>query len=86
MEFRTRLVIRQRNKRAYVAYAGLIIAACALPVYFIPPIQDYYPYVFGVGIAVVIIGAVIAGLLARWMYEREAIVETVVVEERRVTP
>ena len=33
-----------------------------------------------------IIGAVIAGLLARWMYETEAIVETVVVEERRVTP
>jgi aquaporin Z len=33
-----------------------------------------------------IIGAVIAGLLARWMYETEAIVGTVVVEERRVTP
>jgi aquaporin Z len=33
-----------------------------------------------------IIGAVIAGLLAHWMYEREAIVETLVVEERRVTP
>jgi len=33
-----------------------------------------------------IIGAVIAGLLTRWMYEKEAIVETVVVEERRVTP
>ena len=33
-----------------------------------------------------IIGAVIAGLLARWMYETEAIVETIVVEERRVTP
>jgi len=33
-----------------------------------------------------IIGAVIAGLLTRWMYEQEAIVETVVVEERRVTP
>jgi len=32
-----------------------------------------------------IIGAVIAGLLARWMYEHEAIVGTVVVEERRVT-
>jgi aquaporin Z len=30
-----------------------------------------------------IIGALIAGLLARWMYEREAIVGTVVVEERR---
>ena len=33
-----------------------------------------------------IIGAVIAGLLARWMYETEAMVGTVVVEERRVTP
>ena len=33
-----------------------------------------------------IIGAVIAGLLARWMYEPEAIVGTVVVDERRVTP
>jgi aquaporin Z len=33
-----------------------------------------------------IIGAVIAGLLARWMYEPEAIIGTVVVEERRVTP
>ena len=32
-----------------------------------------------------IIGAVIAGLLTRWMYEPEAIVDTVVVEERRVT-
>ena len=32
-----------------------------------------------------IIGAVIAGLLTRWMYETEAIVETVVVEERRFT-
>src|SRR5262245_48619581 len=32
-----------------------------------------------------IIGALIAGLLTRWMYEPEAIVETVVVEERRVS-
>ena len=32
-----------------------------------------------------IIGAVIAGLLTRWMYEPEAIVDTIVVEERRVT-
>ena len=31
-----------------------------------------------------IIGAVIAGLLAHWMYEREAIIETVVVEESRL--
>ena len=33
-----------------------------------------------------IIGAVIAGLVTRWMYEEEAIVDTIVVEERRVTP
>ena len=33
-----------------------------------------------------IIGAVIAGLLAHWIYEQEAIVDTLVVEERRVTP
>jgi aquaporin Z len=33
-----------------------------------------------------IIGAVIAGLLTRWMYEEEKIRETIVVEERRVAP
>ena len=31
-----------------------------------------------------IVGAMVAGALARWMYEREAIVDTIVVEERRV--
>jgi aquaporin Z len=30
-----------------------------------------------------IVGAVIAGLLARWIYEREALIQTVVVEESR---
>jgi len=60
MEFRTKLVIRRRNKRAYIAYAGLVIAASALVVYLIPPIQDYYSYVFGIGIAVVVLGALIA--------------------------
>jgi aquaporin Z len=32
-----------------------------------------------------IVGAVVAGLLARWLYETEGIVETIVVEERRVS-
>lgn len=32
-----------------------------------------------------LIGAIIAGLLTRWMYQREAIIDTVVVEERRVS-
>jgi aquaporin Z len=32
-----------------------------------------------------IAGAMIAGLLTRWMYEQEAILDTIVVEERRVS-
>jgi aquaporin Z len=31
-----------------------------------------------------IVGALVAGALSRWMYEREALIETVVVEEHRV--
>ena len=31
-----------------------------------------------------IVGAIVAGLLARWMYEQEAIVDTTVIEERRL--
>jgi hypothetical protein len=60
MEFRTRLVIRKRNKRAYIAYAGLVIAASSLLLVFIPNADDDIPYVFGGGIAVVVIGALIA--------------------------
>jgi hypothetical protein len=60
MEFRTKIVIRRRNRRAYIAYAGLVIAALSLVLVFIPPAEDYIPYVFGTGIAVVVIGAVIA--------------------------
>jgi len=32
-----------------------------------------------------IVGAVMAGGLSRWMYEQEAIIDTIVVEERRVS-
>jgi hypothetical protein len=60
MEFRTKIVIRRRNRRAYIAYAGLVIAALSLVLVFIPPAEDYIPYVFGTGIAVVVIGALIA--------------------------
>jgi hypothetical protein len=60
MEFQTKIVVRQRNKRAYIAYAGLAIAASSLLLVFIPSMQDYIPYVFGTGIAVVVIGAIIA--------------------------
>jgi len=60
MEFRTEIVISLRNKRAYIAYAGLVIAASSLLLVFIPSLNDYIPYVFGTGIAVVVIGALIA--------------------------
>lgn len=60
MEFRTKLVIRRRNKRAWLAYAGLIIAASSLLLVFIPSLNDYIPYVFGAGIVVLVIGAVVA--------------------------
>ena len=43
-----------------MAYAGLFIAATSLFLVFIPKLSYYIPYVFGTGIAVVIIGAVIA--------------------------
>ena len=60
MEFRTKLVIKRKNKRAYIAYAGLAITAIAVVMALIPAMQDYYAYVFGGGLAVVVIGAVIA--------------------------
>jgi hypothetical protein len=60
MEFRTKIVISRRNKRAYIAYAGLFIAASSLLLVFVPSLHDHIPYVFGTGIAVVVIGAVIA--------------------------
>ena len=60
MEFRAKLVVRRKNKKAYIAYAGLFIAMLSLVMVFIPGLQDYYAYAFGIGLAVVIIGAVIA--------------------------
>ncbi len=60
MQFRTKLVTSRRNKRAYLAYAGLFIAASSLLLVFIPSLNDDIPYVFGTGIGIVIIGAIIA--------------------------
>ena len=54
------MVVSRRNARAYVAYAGMVIAASSLAVAFIPSVSYYYPYVFGVGIAIVVLGAIIA--------------------------
>lgn len=60
MEFRTRTVVRRKNKKAWIAYGGLFIAMSSLILVFIPPLEDYIPWVFGTGIAVVVIGAFIA--------------------------
>jgi hypothetical protein len=60
MEFRTRVVISRRNKRAYIAYAGLVITAASLLLVFIPTLSSYIPYVFGTGVGVIVIGALIA--------------------------
>src|ERR1700743_485989 len=60
MEFRTKLVISRRNKKAYPAYAGLVITASSLVLVFIPSLSYYIPYVFGAGILTVILGALIA--------------------------
>jgi hypothetical protein len=60
MVFHTKLVVSHRNVRAYVAYAGLMIAGSSLLLVFIPGMNHYIPYVFGIGIAVVVIGALIA--------------------------
>jgi hypothetical protein len=60
MEFRTKLVVTRKNKKAWLAYAGLFIAASSLILVFIPSLNDYIPYVFGTGIGIVVIGALIA--------------------------
>ncbi len=60
MEFRTQLVVWRRNKRSYVAYLGLLVALSSFLLVFVPSWNDYIPYVFGIGVAIVIIGAVIA--------------------------
>jgi len=58
--FRTKTVVSRKNKKAYVAYLGLLIALSSLICVFIPGFQDYIPWVFGTGVVVVVIGAFIA--------------------------
>jgi len=75
MEFHTKLVVKRRNRKAWLAYAGLFIAASSLVLVFIPSMTDYIPYVFGSGIAIVVIGAVIArGDVSRYGLSEEDLV------------
>lgn len=78
MEFRTKLVVKRKNKKAYVAYAGLFIAMLSIVMIFIPSWQDYIGWVFGGGLAIVVIGAVIArgDLMNYGLSEEELVVST----------
>ncbi|MHA4809590.1 hypothetical protein ACX0G9_15865 [Flavitalea flava] len=60
MEFRAKLVVGRKNKKAYVAYAGLFIAFLSLLMVFIPGQEDHIAITFGIGVIVIVIGAILA--------------------------
>lgn len=60
MEFRAKLVVGRKNKKAYVAYAGLFIAFLSLLMVFIPGQEDHIAVVFGTGVIIIVIGAILA--------------------------
>ncbi len=75
MEFRTRLVVSNKNKRAIVAYVGLGISACSMLLVFFRSLEDYTPWVFGAGVVVILIGAVLAkGKIAAYVLSEEELV------------
>ncbi len=78
MEFRTKLVVKRKNKKAFIAYAGLFIAMLSIIMVFVPAWQDYIGWVFGGGLAIVVIGAVIArgDLMNYGLSEEELVVST----------
>src|ERR1700761_2609368 len=74
-EFRTRLVVSNRNKRAVVAYVGLGISACSMLLGFFLSLEEYTPWVFGAGVVVILIGAVLAkGRIAAYILSEEELV------------
>ncbi|HEY4337159.1 MAG TPA: hypothetical protein VGM89_14715 [Puia sp.] len=78
MEFRTRLVVNNKNKRAVVAYIGLAISALSLFMVFFSSLEDYVPWVFGTGVLVVLIGALLAkGRIAVHVLSEEDLVVSV---------
>jgi hypothetical protein len=78
MEFRTRLVIGKKNKRAMLAWSGLLIAVLSLGMIFFPSLSGYVPWVFSAGIVVLIVGAVRAkGDIASYGLSEDELVVTV---------
>jgi hypothetical protein len=75
MEFRTRLVVSNKNKRAVVAYVGLGISACSMLLVFFRSLEDYVPWVFGAGVVVILVGAIWAkGKIAAYVLSEEELV------------
>jgi hypothetical protein len=75
MEFRTRLVVSNKSRKAVVAYVGLVIAAVSLLMVFFRSLEDYIPWAFGTGVVVVLIGAVLAkGKIATYGLSDEELV------------
>ena len=78
MEFRTRLVIGKKNKRAGLAWAGLLIAVLSLGMIFFPILSGLVPWAFSAGIIVLIVGAVRArGDIASYGVSQKELVVTV---------
>jgi hypothetical protein len=75
MQFRTRLVVSTRSRKAIVAYVGLLIAALSLAMVFFRSLEDYIPWAFGTGVVLVLIGAVLAkGKIATYGLSEEELV------------
>ncbi|HMH20750.1 MAG TPA: hypothetical protein VK563_03190 [Puia sp.] len=78
MEFRTRLVVGKRNKKAGIAYAGLAIAVLSLGMIFVPVLEGYVAWAFSAGIIVLVAGAIRArGDIATYGLSPEELVVTV---------
>jgi hypothetical protein len=60
MEFRTKLVLGNKSTKAIVAYIGLGIAGLSMVMIFFQSLQNYIPWVFGSGVFIILVGAVLA--------------------------
>lgn len=75
MEFRTKLVVHNRSKRAIIAYIGLAIAASSMLLVFFRSLEDFLPWVFGAGVLIILLGALLAkGRIATSVLSEEDLV------------
>jgi hypothetical protein len=78
MEFRTKLIVANNNKRTKIAYAGLFLSIFSAVLIFFPSMEDFFPWVFGAGVLLIITGAVLTkGNIALYGLSRDELVVTV---------